>query len=88
MKNIVLDPRGILVPTPCANLPIFFAFAMFHLSPLLPFKSAGNSSMWPVAGSMAALAKHGLYGGGVVERGGGVGVFSGRLWLVCGRASG
>ena len=87
-KNTVLEPRGILVPTPCSSLSISFAFAMFHLSPLLPFKSAGNSSMWPVAGLTAALAKRGVYSGGVGERGGGVVVLCSRLELGCGCASG
>ena len=60
MKSIVFDPRGILVPTSCANLPISFIFMMFHLLPSLPFKSAGSYNMCPVVGSMAAPAKQGL----------------------------
>ena len=88
---MVLDPCGILVPTPCANLPISFAFAMFHSFPLHPFKREGISSMWPVDGLTAVLAKGFGSGGGCIGRelcvvmfkhGSSVGVVGGDMWLV------
>ena len=54
MKNLVLNLLSILVPTPCANLNISFAFAMDHLCPLLQFRRAGSLSMRQVAGLTAA----------------------------------
>ena len=51
---MVLYPPGILVPIPYANIPISFAFPIFHSFLLLPFNSARILSMPPVVGLISA----------------------------------
>ena len=57
MKNIVFVPFGILVPTPCANLPISFALPISHAVPSLLLDRTPISHMLPVAGLRAAPTK-------------------------------
>ena len=55
---MVFIPFCILVPTPCANLPISFALVISHAAPSLPLSRAPISHILPVAGSRAAPAKY------------------------------
>ena len=55
MKNIVLVPFFILVPTPCANLPKSFANALFQIYLFGPFRRWRYFSMQPVIGSNTEL---------------------------------
>jgi len=56
-KNMILELFGIRLPKPCAHLLILFVFTIFQASPLLPFKSAGISSIRLVTRSTTTLAK-------------------------------
>ena len=53
---MVLKSLIILVPSPCAKLPISFMFAILYSCLLFSFRRAVSLSIWLAAGSITAPA--------------------------------